>query len=237
MTQKSRFVFRPSFASAFAALMLNLLPLPLASAAGTAVGDAFVYRVTSRYTGEPRGDITYQVKKVDAGRAITAVSSQNALVEPGRTAVFSSDGNWVRHAIDSHGFPQTIEFSADSPAYAFPLTVGKRWSMRAPARVPQTGESRSVRMDAVVTGAERVRVPAGEFDTLKIQRVIYAGDGNNFETETRITQTEWYAPTLRRAVKTEVRSEHLDMRIGRGNRHVRGDWDMHELLEIRPAQQ
>lgn len=213
-------------------LLLSLVP----AAALAAVGDSYVYRVTSRYTGEARGDITYLVDKVESNRVITSVSSQNSLVEPGRTAIYADDGNWIRHAIDSHGFPQTIEFSVESPAYAFPLAVGKRWSIRAPARVPQTGETRGIRVDAEVVGAERIRVPAGEFDTLKINRVIYAGDANGFETETRISQTEWYAPALRRAVKTEMRSGYLDMRIGRGNRVVRGDWDLHELLEVRPAQ-
>ncbi len=232
MTESRNFVYRKFQVSALAALVLLVAP----AAAVAAVGDAFVYRVTDRYTGETRGDITFLVDKVEANRIVTSVNSQNSLVEAGRTAIFSSDGNWVRHAIDSHGFPQTIEFSTESPAYAFPLAVGKRWSMRAPARVVPTGQVRSVRIDAEVVGAERIRVPAGEFDTLKISRVIYGGDGNNFESETRISQTEWYAPALRRAVKTEVRSAHLDMRISRGNRVARGDWDLHELIEVRPAQ-
>jgi len=201
----------------------------------TAVGDALVYRVTDRYTDEHRGTVTYQVDKVESNRVVASVSSENSLVEAGRSAVFSGDGNWVRHALDSHGFPQSIEFAGESPAYAFPLTVGKRWSIRTPARVAETGERRSVRVDAQVTAAERVRVPAGEFDTLKITRIIYAGDGNSFESETHISQIEWYAPALRRAVKTEVRSAHTDNRIGRGNRVVRGAWDLHELVEVRAA--
>jgi hypothetical protein len=231
MTGKRFFVYPKCLVAALAVLSLSAAP-----AAVAAVGDAYTYRVTDRYTNEARGDITYQVDKIDGNRVMASVSSQNSLVEAGRTAIFTSEGNWVRHAIDSHGFPQTIEFSADSPAYAFPLAVGKRWSMRAPARVAQTGQTRSVRIDAQVVGAERIRVPAGEFDTLKIHRIIYGGDGNGFESETRISQTEWYAPALKRAVKTEVNSSHLDMRIGRGNRVVRGGWDLHELVEVRPAE-
>lgn len=232
MTGKHFFVYPKCLAAVLAVLCFSAAP-----AAVAAVGDAYTYRVTDRYTNEARGDITYQVDKIEGNRVMASVSSQNALVEAGRTAIFTSEGNWVRHAIDSHGIPQTIEFSAESPAYAFPLAVGKRWSMRAPARVPQTGETRGIRIDAEVVGAERIRVPAGEFDTLRIHRVIYAGDANGFEAETRISQTEWYAPALRRAVKTEVRSGYLDMRIGRGNRVVRGDWDLYELMEVRPVQQ
>jgi hypothetical protein len=230
MTEKHFPAFPKTLAAAFAALAFAVAP-----AANAAVGDVFVYRVINQYTGEARGDVTYQVDKIESNRVFASVSSQNSLVEAGRTAIFTSEGNWVRHALDSHNLPQTVEFIAESPAYAFPLTVGKRWSVRAPARVPQTGETRSIRIDAAVTGAERIRVAAGEFDTLRIDRTIYAGDANGFETETRIAQTEWYAPALRRAVKTEMRSGYLDMRIGRGNRSVRGDWDVHELLEVRPA--
>ena len=227
----------PAVFVAMVALAAFLMPGAGAVAAGVAaVGDTMVYRVINRYTNETRGVVSYQVDKVDPNRIVASVTSDNSLVEAGRVAIYTDDGNWMRHAIDSHNVPQTIEFAAESPAYAFPLTVGKRWSMRAPARVLQTGETRSIRIDGAVTGAERVRVPAGEFDTLKIDRVIYAGDANGFETETRITHTEWYAPALRRAVKTEIRSGYLDMRIGRGNRSVRGDWDVHELLEVRPVQ-
>jgi hypothetical protein len=225
-----------SLSTIFAAMVLALASSTSALATqATAIGDTYVYRVINRYISEPRGDITYHVDKVEPNRIFTSVSSENSLVESGRTAVFTGDGNWVRRTLDSHGKPQTIEFSTESPAYAFPLVVGKRWSMRAPARVPETGKSRSVRIDGAVIGAERIRVPAGEFDTLKITRTIYAGDANSFETETNISEIEWYAPALRRAVRSETRSSYTDLRNPRGSLEVRGDWDLYELLEVRAA--
>ncbi len=220
--------------------VLFMLALPLATnasmaAPSPAIGDTYVYRVINVYNSELRGQVSYQVDKVDPNRITVSVSSQGALVEPGRIEVRTADGNWVRHALDSHGRPMMVEFPAGAPGYAFPLQVGKRWSMRVPAVVLETGELRSIRIDAAVTGAERIRLPAGEFDTLKITRTIYAGDANHWYSETRIYETEWFAPTLGRAVRSEVRSEHLDLHARRGLRLTRGDWDVYELLEVRAA--
>src|SRR5262245_12073607 len=160
--------------------------MPAVAAGPVAVGDTFIYRVINRYNGESRGEITYRVDAVDAQRVTASVSSPNALVEPGRVATYAHDGNWVAHAMDSHGRPQVLEFPAGSPGYAFPLDIGKRWSLRVPAVVPQTGAARSVRVDGAILGAERVRVPAGEFDTVRIARTVYAGDGDFWYSETRI---------------------------------------------------
>ena len=39
-----------------------------------------------------------------------------------------------------------------------------------------TGKTYRVHVQARVTGWERVRVPAGEFDALRVQRYVYAGN-------------------------------------------------------------
>lgn len=97
----------------------------------------------------------------------------------------------------------------------------------------KTGETRNVRVDSAVTGAERVRLPAGEFDTLTITRVIYAGDANSSGGETRTQEIEWYAPALRRAVRWQTQSAHTDYRQGSAVDLVRGDRILYELVELR----
>ena len=43
-------------------------------------------------------------------------------------------------------------------------------------------------------------MPAGEFDALRIQREVFAGNSNAFTTQEEITETDWYVPALRRPV-------------------------------------
>ena len=110
----------------------------------------------------------------------------------------------------------------------FPLEPGRRWSTRVEAVNPQGDVRYSVRVDAEVAGRERVSVPAGSFDAVKIVRSIYVGDAAMPLTETTIMETEWYAPALGRAVRLERSSRWLNLAVRFSL--VRGDWTIHELV-------
>jgi len=92
-----------------------------------------------------------------------------------------------------------------------------------------------VRVDGNVLGSERVTVPAGAFDTFKIRRRIYAGDFDGPRSQTNITETEWYAPALGRAVRLERNSEFMDQNRCSDEMSsctpVRGDWFLFELVD------
>ncbi|MNC86813.1 hypothetical protein D3C83_24940 [compost metagenome] len=133
--------------------------------------------------------------------------------------------------------PVEYVFATAYPAYVFPLEPGKSWSVRVKATVPSLDEHRSVRVDAWVIGRERIRVPAGEFDTVKIRRAVYPGDSRFALMETQIFEFDWYAPALGRAVRTERRSNWLDLsQCGKdGMCEFRGDWSIYELVEAPAA--
>ena len=99
---------------------------------------------------------------------------------------------------------------------------------------PATGAKVSVRVDAKVDGAERVRVAAGEFDTIRISRSVYAGDVEYLASETTIIETEWYAPSLGRSVRLNTTSNWLDRKLGK-YQFTRGDWTVYELASAPPA--
>ena len=107
--------------------------------------------------------------------------------------------------------------------------------MRVNAYVPATGGQRSVRVDAKVIGNERISVPAGEFDTVKIERSIYAGDAEYNLRETNTFEVEWYAPALRRSVRLVSKSEYRDIAKGIRNQLMRGDWNIFELTTIQKS--
>jgi hypothetical protein len=217
-----------------AVLLAALVGAP--TAAAPAAGDTYLYRIVNGYNREVIGQIQYEVSKVDAGHMTVSVAPDNAYGGVPRTDVYTSDGNWLRHHVESHGQEVEYVFSPPYPAYVFPLEPGKSWSMRVAASVPGGGKKRSVRVDGRVMGAERIRVPAGEFDTIKIRRYVYPGDFDYFLDETRVSEYDWYAPALGRAVRTERTSEWIDQRqCGRQCPLLYGNWHVYELVEARTA--
>lgn len=213
--------------------------LLVASTMATAAveGDTYVYRVTNAYNKELRGHLSYRIDKAENNQITQSVSADKPGLPMPTTEVLTSDGKWLRHSIVNRERLVDYNFSPAYPAYEFPLEPGKEWSTRVNAINAETSDKHSVRVDAVVLGNERIRVPAGEFDTIKIRRQIYAGDGVYYQQlkETNIFETEWYAPALGRAVRFERNSGYADLSRGVRNRVVRGDWDIFELVSAPAA--
>ena len=203
--------------------------------AAPVAGDSWAYRVVNRYNGEVRGNVRYRVDKVDANRVAVAVSSDAASLGMARTELYTADGLWLKHPVINHDQPVEYEFSQPYPTYDFPLTAGKSWSTRVYAVNPVNGKRARVRVDGDVVGTEQVSVPAGSFDTIKIQRRVYAGDFEGPRSETHIVETEWYAPALGRAVRLERNSSFMDQNRCSDEMSscspVRGDWSLYELVE------
>ncbi len=197
-----------------------------------AVGDTWVYRISNGYNNEVRGQVRYQVEHVDADRTVVSATPDNPYLGPAYTVAYAKDGNWLRHPVSNHDQPVQYEFVPAYPAYVFPLAPDKSWSVRVNATNPATGKISSVRVDGKVLGAERIRVPAGEFDTIRIWRHVYAGDWDGSRRETHIVETDWYAPALGRAVRSENSSQWLDESQcdETGCSRPRGDWNVIELV-------
>ena len=221
--------------SALAAIALWLAPA--VALAGPAVGDTAVYRLVNGYNQQVRGLLENRVDKVDASGITVTVTPDSPHAGSGVTKLFTKDGNWLRHPVESHGVKVMYKFSTAYPAYVYPLEPGQAWSVRVKATVPGETKVRSVRVDGKVLQSERIRVPAGEFDTVKIRRLVYPGDPNYDQMETQIIEFEWYSLELKRAVRIERRSEWIDPgRCGMiTGCDFHGDWDILELVETRPA--
>ncbi len=221
-------------ALAFTAVIAFALAATAANAA--AAGDAWAYRVINAYNGEVRGNVQYRVEKVDADRIAVAMSADPLTLGMPRTEVYTTDGRWLKHALTNHDQPVEYEFAQPYPAYDFPLDSGKSWSTRVQATNPASGRRSSVRVDGDVLGTERLTVPAGAYDTIKIRRRIYAGDFEGSRSETNIVETEWYAPELKRAVRLERNSGYMDQARCTDEMSactpVRGDWLVFELVQV-----
>ncbi len=209
-----------------------------AGSASAATGDAFIYRISNGYNSELRGNISYRIANAEADRVEMTVTTDTPGTGGARTEIYTRDGNWLRHPLASHDRLRELEFRTPLPVYAPAGDSSGSWSARVDAIEPATGQRSSVRVDGEVVGKERITVPAGTFDTIKIVRRTYAGDWDGFLRETRILDVEWYAPALGRPAKSETQSEWQDTsRCGRGGcPWFRGDWNVFELAAITPAQ-
>ena len=208
-----------------------------AGSASAATGDAYVYRVLNGYNSEPRGKVEYRVQKTEADRVELAVTTDTPSDGVARTEIAAKDGNWLRRALASHDQLRDFAFTSPLPVYTRPSPETGAWSTRVDAVDPATGQRSSVRVDGEVLGNERVTVPAGTFDTIKIKRNTYLGDFDTFRRETKVEDVDWYAPALGRPVRSESKSSWQDYsRCTRGGcPWFRGDWNISELVEIRAA--
>jgi hypothetical protein len=221
-------------AACVSALLIAVLGAIPASGA-PAEGDTYVYVEVDAYTNEVKGRLRERVTGVDPDRVTISVEPDGAVAGFAHTKVLTKDGNWLQNLVVSHGKWLEYLFAAPYPAYVFPLTPGRTWSQRVDAKVSGYTRTRSVRVDGAVLGLERIRVPAGEYDTVKIRRFVYAGDAESPRSETAIIEYEWYAPALGRPVRATTESKHLDMSQTSNTQHRPGDRLRYELVEVRPA--
>ena len=201
-----------------------------------AAGDSWAYRVINGYSNEVRAKVQYRVDKADAERvALSFTTSEPALLGGPREEIYTPEGNWLKHALINHDQPVEYQFTQPYPAYLFPLDASKSWSVRVDAVNRATGRRVSVRVDGEVLGTERVTVPAGAFDTIKVRRRTYAGDFDGPRGETNITEIEWYAPALGRAVRIDSNSNYMDQDKCSDEMAActarRGDWHIFELID------
>lgn len=223
---------------------LSQIPPPGISAAVPApeikVGDAWTYRVQDGFTRIQRGDQRHEVIEVGADRIRVAGPVERS----DGIQIYDREWNWLKRPATNL---QTFEYTPAYQAFAFPLAPGKRWRARVIATDPMDGRRFPVWIDGAVLGWERVKVPAGEFDALKIERWVYF---EYWEHAVRgrsvIREYEWYAPAAKQSVRREASSEYWtylaggtshpgflkvrDKSNGGGPRYVPDDWLIYELV-------
>lgn len=195
------------------------------------VGDFWEYAITDAYTKFDRGVRRYEVSHVDPTRVVVDVTENGNRVG---SEIYAPGWNGLEHPLPNL---ERWSFAPAFPAYAYPLEPGKSWYTVVNATDPVTRRTYRVHTRAKIVGWERIRVPAGEFDALRIQREVFAGNQDSMRTQEEIMETDWYVPGLRRAARTQASSQHFDTSRGGGGDgggeyplRVRGDWLIAELV-------
>lgn len=198
--------------------------------ASVQVGDFWEYRVRDVYTGFDRGRVRYEVVQADADRMTVEILRDG---QPSVPALYTQGWGGIEHTLTN--LPR-FRFQPPFPAYGYPLAPGRRWYAVVNAMNPVTRETYRVHTRGRVVGWERIRVPAGEFDALRIERDVFAGNSTAVRSQEEIHETEWYVPALGRPVRMRAFSQHFDSSRGGGDGggeyplRIGGDWLVSELV-------
>ena len=205
------------------------------------VGDGWTYSVRDGFTGLGRGSQRYRVTGAEGAQIVVAVSREGTEDE---IRVYDRQWNWLKHPATNL---QSFSYNPAYRAFDFPLAPGKTWKMRLTATDPVDGRRFPLTIDGTVLGWERVKVPAGEFDALKVRRYVFFDYWEHtVRGRSEIVEHEWYAPAVKQAVRREAQSQHLSYRYGQtdyprfqyagdmsddgGPRYIRDDWLIYELM-------
>ena len=170
-------------------------------------GDTWTYRGIDNYNKQVTGTWTREVTSTDAGGIRVAVRSADGSFDD----LFRAPGELASGVLNDRA-SGTMD-----PAFQlmpFPLAEGKSWSQKVIRTDPFSHEKREMLVRGKVHGWETIKVPAGEFRAMKIERTMYLGDYDTFRGITQRTETEWYAPDIRGAAKVVVFEEFCERRYG-----------------------
>lgn len=217
-------------AAPIAAVAQNAPAAAAASAPQVKVGDYWDYAVHDGWTRLPRGIYRYEVVRVDGNGVVVQLSNDGRLLD---TLVYAAGWNGRELPLTN---TQRFRYDPTYTAYDYPLEPGKKWHKVLRSTDIATGRSYSTHVYGRVLGWERVRVPAGEFDALKVERSVFAGNMEGSRSQEEIREIDWYVPSVRRAVRTSADSQHFDNSRGGGDGggeyplRIRGDFLVAELV-------
>lgn len=186
-------MFRPHTVF-FAVLAAAALPAlaQTAQRPSVKVGDSATYAM-QLLSDRQVFDSTVLVRSVDEQRIVSTVRRSD---RPGIDAeqVLTRDPDMVKSGSSGR------TFSPSAGMLRFPLTVGDRWKAESDTTGASGDRTRNT-ADCQVFGVEKVPVPAGEFDAMRVECKGWI-NGVSWTGSMRWETTQWYAPEAARTVKT-----------------------------------
>lgn len=157
-------------------------------------GDTWKFGITDLWKNARTSGETVTFRGVIDGLAhfdllTEAGSTFKVIRTPERNVVSDRSGRW----------------KPELPDLSFPLIVGKTWERDVEWTTPE-GAVAAVRVKRRVAAFESVTVPAGTFDSVRIEgEASYAWQNRPSWSTTSDSSILWYAPAARNVVKREYR--------------------------------
>ncbi len=191
------------------------------------LGDRWRYRVINRYNGSRIGDRTMEVAEL-------APLLRIRVTEPGGARLPDETYAAPWRVVQEPAYDEVMIFRDPAPVLPRQLAQGAGERFESAYRIAGRDAwlywSESV--DAL--GWERVRVPAGEFEALRVLRRIAFVHSDAFRERNERQETLWYAPAVNRWVAREWTGSYYWPGMRRSP-PLRDDWVESQLLEYRPA--
>ena len=187
------------------------------------MGDRWRYAETNAFNGERIAEVAHEV--VEAGERIR-IRLTDSRGRPRFDEVYASP--WVVITEATFDYAQTYE--QPMPLVPEPIAAGAGSRLRTRYQVSDSSVRYAWQQWVEAAAWERVRVPAGEFDALRIVRSIWFthADHNRFGSTRR--DVIWYVPAVQRWVRREWTGWYRwpDTRFGPPMREA---WVVQELME------
>jgi hypothetical protein len=210
------------------AVLCFILPCALAHAGNhdavpapvPAVGDSWTYQYTDVWKGAKGNINRMEVASIDEAGVHMAIkrAASGALIS---TQLFSPEMN----PIDRGG----MHFAPSFARFAFPLAPGKEWNSEVVGDTSKAGKQWRYQIKGRVLDWEKVRVPAGEFEALKIVVEAHYGAADTGAAGGQLTETVWFVPALNNYVKLEYQDSDAQGRL-----YSRDSWELMSFAHKTP---
>ena len=191
------------------------------------VGDRWRYQETNLYNGLATGELMAELM---TARPLFRIKLTHSTGKPRDDEVYGDD--W--RVLEEPNYDATIAFAQPIPMLNGPLLLGSHEQVRTRYRAVPYEREYFWSMYSDAGAWERVRVPAGEFDCLRIDRRIWFAHHDTFRTSSERYDTLWYAPQINRWAQREWTGRYL-VPGGRRSTPAREDWVRWQLLDYIPA--
>ena len=192
------------------------------------VGDRWRYAQIDLYRKERTAELTMEVAEAAPQLRVRVI---DASATPRADEIYQEP--W--RVIQEPAYGEPIVFRNPNPVLPTRLETGarERINNRFRAARDELWLFWSEWIDA--TGWERVRVPAGEFVALRVERRIAFDHQDPFRTASAREETLWYAPQVNRWVRREWTGRYRAVGGGGREAWINEDRIAWELLEYRAA--
>ena len=181
------------------------MPAALVELPNTKIGDTYI--MESLDLDNPQSRYSTERKVVAVGEKTITVTSKNVQSKTAKARLLQFTSEWnllSSRNPDGSGF----DYMPPLKYFAFPLYPGKTWQQTSQETHIKTGAMREFTLSATVGDWEEITVPAGTFRALKITLQTAILDRATAQKSTG-TDISWYAPPMRRSVKSEMTSQNF----------------------------
>lgn len=155
-------------------------------------GDTWTYARSDALDRARAAKYTTTVKSVAADGYVTSVQPLEGSMTA-REDRYTKDGNPIEF--------EGVKFDPFVTVFSFPMSAGKQWDSKHTWFSPAGNFQLSGARRTKVVGWETIKTPAGEFKALKFTAETQIMGRAGFGSSTQ--NTYWYAPEVRRLVRTE----------------------------------